>query len=170
MPLSYLFLDARLSSMARHSRSACHARPLALTSLWITSRQDRPRTLRAWPGQTILWCRSSCPVPTIGSDTPHRGLVVGPYRSCWPHWSSGKHEFWGLWRQRQRWRWRWRLWRNLDFRLWLRQLLYRFLDNPHSSWVSARRGPHPVSSRSPFSTGRATFTASGAAPEVLLHV
>jgi hypothetical protein len=31
------------------------------------------------------------------------------------------------------------------------------------SWVSARRGPHPVSSRSPFSTGLAPFKASGAA-------
>src|SRR4029077_3797566 len=41
---------------------------------------------------------------------------------------------------------------------------------PHSSWVATRRGlDKPVSSSPPFSTGRATFTASGAAPEVLLH-
>ena len=34
-----------------------------------------------------------------------------------------------------------------------------------SSWVGARRGPlRHVSSRPPFSTGRAAFTASGAAP------
>jgi hypothetical protein len=38
-------------------------------------------------------------------------------------------------------------------------------------WVATRRRlDKPVSSSPPFSTGRATFTASGAAPEVLLHV
>ena len=38
-------------------------------------------------------------------------------------------------------------------------------------WVGARRVTlRHVSSRPPFSTGRAAFTASGAAPEVLLHV
>jgi hypothetical protein len=36
-------------------------------------------------------------------------------------------------------------------------------------WVSARRGPYPVSSRSPLSTGRAACTAAGAAPVVTLH-
>jgi hypothetical protein len=41
----------------------------------------------------------------------------------------------------------------------------------HSSWVGARRVTlRHVSSRPPLSTGRAAFTASGAAPEVLLHV
>src|SRR6516165_2566107 len=49
-----------------------------------------------------------------------------------------------------------------------RRLLCKF---PHSSWVATRRGLHkPVSSSPPFSTGRATFIASGATPEVLLHV
>src|SRR5215510_3267016 len=41
---------------------------------------------------------------------------------------------------------------------------------PDSSWVGARRVTlRHVSSRPPLSTGRAAFTASGAAPEVLLH-
>ena len=39
----------------------------------------------------------------------------------------------------------------------------------HSRWVSARRGPYPVSSRSPLRTGLATFMASGSAPLILLH-
>jgi hypothetical protein len=39
----------------------------------------------------------------------------------------------------------------------------------HSSWVSARRGSYPVSSRSPLRTGRATLMASGSAPLILLH-
>ena len=40
----------------------------------------------------------------------------------------------------------------------------------HSRWVGARRVTlRHVSSRPPFSTGRAAFTASGAAPEVLLQ-
>ena len=37
------------------------------------------------------------------------------------------------------------------------------------SWVSARRGPSPVSSRSPLRTGLATFMASGSAPVIGLH-
>src|SRR6266851_6368926 len=37
-------------------------------------------------------------------------------------------------------------------------------------WVRKRRSTlRPVSSSSPFSTGRAALTASGAAPEVILH-
>ena len=39
----------------------------------------------------------------------------------------------------------------------------------HSSWVSARRGPNPVSSRSPLRTGLATLMASGSAPLIVLH-
>jgi hypothetical protein len=37
------------------------------------------------------------------------------------------------------------------------------------SWVSARRGPSPVSSRSPLSTGLAPLKASGSAPLIVLH-
>src|SRR5882762_9628262 len=40
---------------------------------------------------------------------------------------------------------------------------------PHSSWVSTRRGPSPVSSRSPLRTGLATLMASGSAPLIDLH-
>ncbi len=40
----------------------------------------------------------------------------------------------------------------------------------HSSWVRTRRSTlRPVSSSSPLSTGRAAWTASGAAPEVMLR-
>ena len=37
------------------------------------------------------------------------------------------------------------------------------------SWVSARRGPSPVSSRPPLRTGLATFMASGSAPVIVLQ-
>src|SRR5215471_11142579 len=46
----------------------------------------------------------------------------------------------------------------------------QLLENSHSRWVRTRRSTlRPVSSSSPFSTGRAALTASSAAPEVLLH-
>src|SRR5262245_5718041 len=47
--------------------------------------------------------------------------------------------------------------------------LRRTRKRERGSWVSARRGSHPVSSRSPLRTGFATLMASGSAPLILLH-
>src|SRR5262252_3954786 len=54
---------------------------------------------------------------------------------------------------------------------WRRPTTYASTLPVWGCWVGARRVTlQHVSSRPPFSTGRAAFTASGAAPEVPLHV